>query len=122
MKQAATILLIILVFFQTFSRFVIEASYLINKGYISKYLCENKNHPELKCCGKCYLKKQLKKQDKEEQSTNFKKSNPEVQFFIQNNNVAINRFFIFKKATFYTSNYSVLASFPRAVFHPPAAV
>jgi hypothetical protein len=41
----------------------IYAWYEANKEYVSKNLCINKNKPQLKCCGKCYLNKQLKKVD-----------------------------------------------------------
>lgn len=39
----------------------------MNREYVSTVLCENKARPELKCCGKCYLRKQLRKT--EEQGT-----------------------------------------------------
>ncbi|HEX8279356.1 MAG TPA: hypothetical protein VF540_11700, partial [Segetibacter sp.] len=62
-------------FLQTFSRFVVEADYFINKGYIAKYLCENTSKPKMNCCGKCYLNKKLKQQEKQDQQTpNSKKS------------------------------------------------
>ncbi|HKC67364.1 MAG TPA: hypothetical protein VKG26_03990 [Bacteroidia bacterium] len=35
--------------------------YAINKEYIAKNLCENRNKPKLNCNGKCHLMKQLKK-------------------------------------------------------------
>jgi hypothetical protein len=35
----------------------------LNRDYIVKNLCENRDKPELRCCGKCYLQKQLKKVD-----------------------------------------------------------
>jgi hypothetical protein len=35
--------------------------YTINKDFIAKVLCINKDKPELKCNGKCHLTKQLKK-------------------------------------------------------------
>jgi hypothetical protein len=35
--------------------------YLINKDYIAKNLCVNKDKPKSCCKGKCYLVKQLKK-------------------------------------------------------------
>lgn len=38
---------------------LIYAYYAINKDYIKKQLCENKDQPELKCDGKCHLKKVL---------------------------------------------------------------
>lgn len=39
------------------------AWYELNKEYVAAELCENKDKPELNCCGKCYLNKQLKKVD-----------------------------------------------------------
>lgn len=35
--------------------------YQLNKAYIAANLCENRDKPAMKCCGKCYLRKQLKK-------------------------------------------------------------
>jgi hypothetical protein len=39
----------------------------INKEYIAKNLCENRKQPQKKCCGSCYLKKQLKKVDNQDE-------------------------------------------------------
>ncbi len=36
--------------------------YLVNYNYIANELCENKGKPSLSCNGKCYLEKQVKKQ------------------------------------------------------------
>ncbi len=41
----------------------IVAYYEYNRQYIAANLCENRDKPQLKCCGKCYLRKQLKKAD-----------------------------------------------------------
>ena len=38
--------------------------YVLNQDYIVEFLCSNKEKPELQCNGKCYLAKQLEKQDK----------------------------------------------------------
>ena len=35
--------------------------YMINKGYIEKYLCIQKDVPDNSCHGKCYLHKQIQK-------------------------------------------------------------
>jgi hypothetical protein len=46
----------------------IVAYYECNKVYIAQNLCENRSRPELNCCGKCYLRKQLAKADNEPSS------------------------------------------------------
>lgn len=48
------------------SRGVVVADYLLNRDYIAKVLCVNRDKPEMKCNGKCHLAKQLKKQDEAE--------------------------------------------------------
>ena len=42
-------------------------NFKINQDYIAKELCENKEVPKMNCNGKCYLAKQLAKQEKEEE-------------------------------------------------------
>lgn len=41
--------------------------YKANIDYVATELCENKDKPELKCNGKCYLKKQLNKVDNQQE-------------------------------------------------------
>lgn len=55
---------------QVVAHHVVVGLFNLNKEYISKSLCENRNKPSKKCNGKCYLKKQLKKvQDTEQGSS-----------------------------------------------------
>ncbi len=60
--------------------------YSINKAYIVKNLCVNKEVPNSCCDGKCYLEKQVKKsadtEDKTEKNTNQKVQNKEVKDFL----------------------------------------
>ena len=45
--------------YQLVARLGVVAWYEINKEYVATVLCENKDKPAMKCCGKCYLQKQL---------------------------------------------------------------
>tara|TARA_R110002126_G_scaffold181407_1_gene330228 strand:+ start:298 stop:669 length:372 start_codon:yes stop_codon:yes gene_type:complete len=47
------------------------ADYVANYDYIIKVLCENKDKPELKCNGKCYLSKQLAKEAQESEEVPY---------------------------------------------------
>jgi len=62
-KKALAIVLSICILCQCMVQLCVIGYYELNKGYIAKNLCENRNRPERKCCGKCYLRKQLKKVD-----------------------------------------------------------
>lgn len=39
--------------------------YAINQDYIAKFLCINQDKPAMQCNGKCYLYKEIKKQQQE---------------------------------------------------------
>jgi hypothetical protein len=45
---------------------IIVASFYLNQTEIANTLCENNTRPALQCNGKCYLVKQLKKQEKQD--------------------------------------------------------
>lgn len=69
LKRVVTLLLLLVMLTQTFSKVLITLHYEANKAYIAAVLCINKSKPELHCKGHCYLKKQIKKAEQAEQQT-----------------------------------------------------
>jgi hypothetical protein len=69
LKQFAAILLVLVIFLQNFMQLGQVAYYNYNKQMISQQLCENRTSPSLHCNGKCYLSKQLKKTEEQEQKS-----------------------------------------------------
>lgn len=67
MNRLTAILLMLCLSCQLVLKLSIVAWFEINQEYIAATLCENKAKPELVCCGKCVLTKQLKKADDTEQ-------------------------------------------------------
>lgn len=67
----------------TFSQWGTIAYYQINKAYITRVLCENRDKPQMHCNGKCYLAKKLKEQqDKQDKQTSDRVQNiPLLQLF-----------------------------------------
>ncbi len=61
MRASLSILLALLVLFQSTSRMWIVLGYELNQPGIVQLLCINKAKPQLACKGKCFLKKQLQK-------------------------------------------------------------
>lgn len=120
LKFTISILLAFTFLVQSASKLFIIADYQINKEYISKNLCENKNKPKMHCNGKCHLAKRLKNQDKKENSpTNQLKEKLELQFF-SNNNFEFNNTPISEKSelnsNYLLSNYSI---YLESLYHPP---
>ncbi len=63
MNRVLAIVLMLSLCCQSMVKLGIVAWYQVNKNYIAANFCINKSKPELKCCGKCYLRKQLNKVD-----------------------------------------------------------
>lgn len=78
--------------------------YSLQYKYISEELCENVDKPELDCQGSCYLNKQFKKvneeNEQEEQNINIKWSDYPIGFVQNLNPIDFNKFFIDKKLFF----------------------
>ncbi|MCU0442488.1 MAG: hypothetical protein MUE96_08825 [Bacteroidia bacterium] len=66
MKKVLSILLVLALFFQFSIKIGIVGYFIIHQDYIEKYLCINRDRPELECKGKCQLKKQLQKEAENE--------------------------------------------------------
>jgi hypothetical protein len=121
LKILATILLTFSIFIQTFSTFIIQADFFLNRTYIAKNLCVNRDKPTMHCNGKCYLSKKLKDQEKQDQSPLSKNERFDAQPFF------IPQFFILKTAVvickprYFIKNENTVSSFPQFIFHPPSA-
>jgi len=69
-RQLLTYTLIASLLLQLFSREAIVMSFELNRDFIAKNLCENRNRPQLNCDGQCFLAKKLKAQhDREDRET-----------------------------------------------------
>lgn len=60
-RTLLAILLLCLTCYTSLMKLGVVAWYEYNKTYIAQNLCENRNKPELNCCGKCVLHKKLAK-------------------------------------------------------------
>ncbi|MBL7890082.1 MAG: hypothetical protein JNL24_11030 [Bacteroidia bacterium] len=123
MRAVIAILLASVFLFQSASKLLILANYEINKEYISKNLCENKEKPKSTCNGKCHLAKELKKQDKKDNSVPVsQKEKFEVQYFSEF--LVDQRSFIsFLENRSYFS-YSIIpySNYLDSIFQPPRTV
>lgn len=70
MKRIIAILLLIAIQLPLMSQWASVAYYQVNRNYIAKNLCENRDKPKLNCNGQCYLAKKLKAAEDKEQKSN----------------------------------------------------
>ena len=93
--------------------------YALNKTMITKNFCENKAKPKMHCNGKCHLKKQLEKDDKQQSLPSSLKEKSEIEFFsaplLSEFDQAISE--ITRPCFYYL--LPPVVSHNNAVFHPP---
>lgn len=96
--------------------------YVLNQDYIAKFLCINKDKPELQCNGKCHLVKEIQKQQKNEpKSLRISLENYPIGFV---NIFKIQPYQVFttsKKTSFPYSNLYHF-NYKLRLFHPPDLV
>ena len=87
MKNALVYILLIATLLPTVSSWGTIAYYQVNKAYIARVLCENRDKPQLHCDGQCYLAKKLRaQQDRQDKETTERVQNtPVLQLFCQAN-------------------------------------
>jgi len=123
MKALGVSILLLLAITASFSKWMLIASYALNKSYIAAELCVNKAKPKSCCAGKCYLTRQMNKEESgsSDNSTVLKsKTGIEVissKSFFSSLQVA---------ATYSNTSYVVMSdnrqiTMPRSIFHPPGA-
>lgn len=110
--------------FQSMAHYSVMAMFELRKDFIVRNLCENRSRPELKCCGKCYLKKQLKAVDDDNdhsKNTPLKVEKQEITAYIIPARNLVERMFIPLPDRHYNPGLQHLNGHDpvRSIFHPP---
>ena len=86
-KYPVTIVLILLMAVQTFSKWCLILEYQVNKDFIAKNLCINRAKPSCCCQGKCYLNKKMAADESDQQapSKGGQKEESTLQLFEEKN-------------------------------------
>ncbi|OAQ39695.1 hypothetical protein A5893_08920 [Pedobacter psychrophilus] len=118
-KKVSCILLILLISLSSFTRLFYFAGYELNKDYIAKNLCINKDKPEMQCNGKCFLTRKIAEAEKQQQSQERKTQKDLTQQIMLITTFHI-KFFNLNSVTensVYQNNYSYIKS--SSFYHPP---
>jgi hypothetical protein len=121
-QKIAALVLLMAVAGSSFNKVIVMLDYHFNQKYIAATLCENRNKPACCCHGKCFLKKQLQK-DEDTGKNNLppSKDKSDILFFcdqhedfsfIKEINLSIHQKYLLKK---YATSLT-------PVFHPPGKV
>lgn len=121
MKKLTAAIFILIFLFQAFYSTAVIYWFYFNRSYIAEKLCINRDKPELKCKGNCYLAKKLKEAEnkKDDQASLQLKEWVSISPFILNSNIEetsdpeTRKPFFTQKAGNYHFQHS------HAIFHPP---
>ncbi len=81
MKRSIVVFFLFIFVLQCGMKGIITTVFYFQQSTISKTLCENRNKPKMHCNGKCYLAKQLNKEEKKDKG--IQKVNKDiVEFFM----------------------------------------
>lgn len=118
LKKLIAIALLFIFLLQCSMRTLTVLSFYMHRDYISRNLCENRDKPQMHCNGSCCLKKELKKQEKNEQQLPATLKAADVFYF---NEAKISVASPAEKIITHHSPYLLKAfiSFPGKVFRPP---
>jgi hypothetical protein len=120
LRIITSIVFFIILLAPTFSKCLLVLDYQCNKNYIATYLCENRDKPEMKCEGRCYLCKRFKKEEKKDQDNPERKAETRFETVTQDPGFQVNE--PFRPVTsieyaYYQENNTF--SYTAAFFHPP---
>ena len=120
-KYPVTILLLLTLMLQCFSKMIVVADFYANRNYIARNLCINRLNTAVHCGGRCQLDKRILAENKENGDTEHKSdSRFEV---LSSKSFYLTSFFLFQPRI--SRSYSVVAADgpvdqPAVIFHPPA--
>ncbi len=122
-KQIGAILLLSLLFVKAMIVPALFVNYELRKDFIIKNYCVNKSRPELKCDGQCYLAKQIKaaeQQDEDEATDTFLNKIFEVETKVGLISFQFDpQLSILSKEVFFSYSFTVPATMKGSIFHPP---
>lgn len=126
MKRVITLLMLLVMMIQSSSQLWITAAFFLNRDYISRVLCINKDKPESGCNGACQLKKQIKKDQEKQEKSGIDSKSKEVLVYLPTviPLASSNIVFEWSAKTFNKIYFSSFLTdgFTHSIFHPPTFI
>lgn len=122
MKFTTAIFLLFLLLTQVFSKWLVVLEYNLNKDFIAKTLCINKERPKLHCQGKCQMMKKMAEQEENSSSPTyqFAKASFSDACFNDINDCSITAISVESVPAFSFYNIKNYSSPIASIFHPPS--
>jgi hypothetical protein len=107
---------------QNFSSYFIALDFQLNQKYIAGNLCENRNKPEMKCEGRCYLCRKLKKDQKDSEESPERRTDNRSELISEQTVFEAPPVFSQTISIQYTHfDEAIVDEFAATFFHPPTS-
>ena len=121
MRKIISILLIFMFVLQNIQGLIVLINFYSNQSYIAQNICENRFEKIPICKGQCYLKKEIKKSEKNQHQTSNQKLK-EIQFYILNTSQIVINLTKDLPVKNNVINKVINHQFDFSIFHPPQNV
>lgn len=125
MRKVITLFMLLLIMTQSTSQLWITASFFINRDYIARVLCINRDKPESGCNGSCQLKKQIKEDQENQEKSGIDAKVKDVLVYFPTTipQISFNTFEWAEK-TFSNAYFTSFLpeGFAHSIFHPPSFI
>jgi len=122
LKNSFIISLAILLLWCSMGKTGLVISFKANQSYIAQVLCENKAKPEMKCNGKCQLKKQMATQQEAEKNIPVSFEKIIDSYWLANAETHKQPMYFTFKSQFSKAPILETSNYSSSIFHPPALV
>jgi hypothetical protein len=122
LKSIAIILVFAGMLVQSFNKAFIVLDYQLNRDFIAKNLCVNKNRPQMHCNGKCHMMKLMKQDEKKDEENPERKMENKFEVFCPSASYTSFEFYYTVIVINYpVFNENIFSGFQFPFFHPPQA-
>lgn len=122
MNILKALFLLLVVASSTFNKAIVLIDYSVNKNFIASTLCENRNKPASCCRGKCFLKKQLQKEESDKNNPGGLKDKMEVTLYCEEQADFLTAALPFNPIQFGNYHVKQYTAPHSSIFHPPSGI
>lgn len=120
--RSISILLLLSLFSANLSSVWVYLGYEANQKYIVKELCINKDKPQMRCNGKCYLMKKLKQAQDKEQKQEQQSQKSQVQYAVVSTPPVFKQYAFAEMKVHVPFSTGMPRNIKNSIFHPPQEI
>lgn len=120
LKYVALILVFLGLLVQSFNKLFIVLDFRLNRSYIARNLCVNRDKPQMHCNGKCHFMKVMKQEQKKDQDNPEHRADNKFELICTDySQTKLHPVVTRTKCSYPRIKETIYSGFSTASFHPP---